>query len=93
MLIRLAQRMRDWHPMVVPALPPQANAKCPSCGRPVVVGEDTMLGGMLGGPMFALRPPQELRAACAVHGRAPFNRRTLDWLHRNEQEGDVRSDE
>jgi len=52
-----------------------------------------MVGGVLGGPMFAPRPPEELLAACAVHGRAPFNRRTLEWLDRQEQERDVRSDE
>jgi hypothetical protein len=69
----------------------KANAECPTCGRPIVVGADSSVGSMFG-PMFAPRPPQELRAACAVHGRPPFNRRTLQLLQEHADDRDDAAD-
>jgi hypothetical protein len=54
------------------------NAECPLCGAGVVVASDTMRGRVLG-PMMAVRPREELIAACVVHGRSPFNDRTVRY--------------
>lgn len=61
------------------------NAACPVCGEPVVAFPTTMKGGMLTGPMFSPRTTEELRAACSVHGRSPFNDATLVALGRGDE--------
>jgi hypothetical protein len=60
------------------------NEKCPVCDEPVVVAPDRGFFA-LGGTM-ARRTRQELIAACAVHGHAPFNDETRRFLER-EAEG------
>lgn len=52
------------------------NAACPICSAPVVAFPTTMKGASLG-PMMAPRTQEELVAACAIHGRPPYNDRTL----------------
>src|SRR5258708_3937058 len=54
------------------------NDKCPVCGGPVVVAPDR--GFFPLGSMIARRTKQELIAACAVHGHAPFNDETRRFL-------------
>jgi hypothetical protein len=59
--------------------PPRANARCPLCDRPVVVGTaHADIGGRIGEIMFAPRPREELIAACSVHGHSPFNNMTRE---------------
>jgi hypothetical protein len=58
-----------------PAPPPKPNAECPICGRKVVIGAQTMMGGRLG-PMLVPATREEKVAACLEHGRPPFNERT-----------------
>jgi len=70
---------RLWAPRRVE---PIANAECPICQGPVVVapmGTSAFWGGMA-----APRPREELVAACAVHGRPPYNQRTLEYLARHD---------
>ena len=38
-----------------------------------------MAGNAYSGPMMAPRPREELIAACAVHGRSPFNDQTAKY--------------
>src|SRR3954462_11564459 len=69
---------RLWAPRRVE---PIANAECPICQGPVVVapiGTSAFWGGMA-----APRPREELVAACAVHGRPPYNQRTVECLVRH----------
>lgn len=55
------------------------NAKCSLCGQPVVIEPTTYGGSRFSGPMYAPPTPQEKTAACAVHGRPPFNDATLAY--------------
>jgi len=57
---------------------PSPNGSCPICQRPVVVAGNTYLGSMYSGPMMAPRTSEELVAACAVHGRSPFNDASIE---------------
>lgn len=61
------------------------NAQCPVCDRPVAVGGNTSLGGY--SPMMMPWTPEELTAACAVHGRPPVNAATVKALERRAAEG------
>jgi hypothetical protein len=72
---------RLWAPLKVEM---KANAQCPVCGEPVVVAADMMQSSAYSGPIFSPRPPEELVAACAVHGRAPFNQQTLAFLQQRD---------
>ncbi len=71
---------RAWSWRWKPAGPRPAtpNAECPICRRPVVVGSTTYMGDMFSGPMMVPSTREELVAACAVHGRSPFNRATIE---------------
>ena len=66
---------RLWHPRRTRVA---ANARCPECHEPVIIAGEVMQGSRLGGPMFSPRTRGELVAACATHGRSPFNERTID---------------
>lgn len=52
--------------------PPEPNATCPDCGRPVVAAPEWHVSSKLG-PLGAKRTRAELLAACPVHGRPPYN--------------------
>lgn len=52
------------------------NAACPLCGRPVVIAP-TNYGNRFVSLLYVPATRQEKIAACAVHGRPPFNRQTL----------------
>ena len=64
-----------WKP--IPPRAPVPNAECPICRRPVVASPTTYLGNAYSGPMMVPHTRQELVAACAVHGRPPFNEATI----------------
>ena len=64
-----------WKP--IPSRAPVPNAGCPICQLPVVASPTTYLGSAYGGPMMVPHTRQELVAACAVHGRPPFNEATV----------------
>ena len=54
-----------------------------------MVAATTHLGNMYSGPMMAPRTQQELVAACAIHGRSPFNDATVRAARR--RPADVRA--
>ena len=49
------------------------------CGARVVVEPNVYGGVTLGGSVLSPRPPQELVAACAKHGRSPYNDKTVRY--------------
>jgi hypothetical protein len=55
------------------------NAECPVCGAGVVVEPHAYGGVTIGGSIFSPRPRQELIAACAKHGRSPYNDNTVKY--------------
>lgn len=63
------------------------NAQCPVCQGPVAVGSNTYLGNAYSGPMMMPWTPEELTAACAVHGRPPANEATVKALEKRAAEG------
>lgn len=66
-----------------PAVPltPRLNARCPICGAPVAIEPTTHASGnMVGSPMASPATDAEKRAACALHGRHPFNEKTVEAL-------------
>jgi hypothetical protein len=67
---------RLWKPMER-----EPNAKCPLCDAPVVAEPEFMASAS--GPMMAHRTREELIAACATHGHAPFNDATKQYLERH----------
>ena len=55
-------------------------ARCPECREPVVVIEASTSVSSPSGPMFSPPTRAEALAACARHGRPPFNERTIAFL-------------
>ena len=63
----------------VPDVVRSPNAECPLCGAGVVVEPNAYGGVTLGGSVLSPRPRQELIAACAKHGRSPYNDKTVKY--------------
>jgi len=63
----------------VPDVVRPPNAECPLCGAGVVAEPNAYGGVTLGGSVLSPRPPQELIAACAKHGRSPYNDKTVKY--------------
>jgi hypothetical protein len=59
------------------------NAECPLCGVGVVVAPNRMPGVGYGDSSRIPRPRKELIAACAEHGRPPFNDQTVKYYARS----------
>jgi hypothetical protein len=70
-----------WHRLwEVPDVVRSPNAECPLCGAGVVVEPNAYGGITLGcGSVLSPRPRQELIAACARHGRSPYNDKTVKY--------------
>ena len=49
------------------------------CGAGVVVEPNAYGGVTIGGSVLSPRPQQELVAACAKHGRSPYNDKTVKY--------------
>jgi hypothetical protein len=80
--IVLAVRIRTlWRRLwEVPDVVRSPNAECPLCGAGVVVEPNAYGGVTLGcGSVLSPRPRQELIAACAKHGRSPYNDKTVKY--------------
>ena len=78
----LAVRIRTlWRRLwEVPDVVRSPNAECPLCGAGVVVEPNAYGGVTLGcGSVLSPRPRQELIAACAKHGRSPYNDKTVKY--------------
>lgn len=82
------RRLRSaWSRLWAPAVTSALNAQCPVCQGPVAVGSSTYLGNAYSGPMMLPWTPEELTAACAVHGRPPANAATVEALEKRAAEG------
>ncbi len=69
-----------WHRLwEVPDVVRSPNAECPLCGAGVVAEPNAYGGVTLGGSVLSPRPRQELIAACAKHGRSPYNDKTVKY--------------
>jgi hypothetical protein len=82
------KRLRNaWSRLWAPAPSSPLNGVCPICQGPVAVGSNAYMGNAYSGPMMMPWTPEELTAACAVHGRPPANAATVEALEKLATEG------